>query len=99
MPPAENSEAARQSIAEARCSREDNCGNVGADSNYASRDKCVEEVTQEWAQDLEALDCPGEINQDGLKQCLTEIRAEDCYNPIDRLTRYESCTIAQICTA
>ncbi len=89
--------SAQQSIAEARCAREQTCANVGENNKYSSHQDCLARVRADWKDDLNARECPRGVNQAQLNECLAAIRAEDCGNPFDTLGRLAACTTAQIC--
>jgi hypothetical protein len=89
--------SAADSIAEARCAREDRCTNVGADKKYSSVQDCLTRVRDDWKEDLNARQCPGGTNEKQLNQCLDAIRHEDCSSPFDTLSRMSECTAGQIC--
>jgi hypothetical protein len=84
-------------IANARCQREQGCGNVGKDRKYASGDACREKIAGEWVDDLNRFDCPGGYDKKELDECLEEIRNEDCKNPFDTLGRILACRASDIC--
>jgi hypothetical protein len=84
-------------IVQARCARESRCDNIGADNKYASTEACMSEIRAEWQDDLDARSCPGGIAQEGLSECLSEIRNEDCGNPFDTLGRVMACREGNIC--
>lgn len=89
--------SAVNAIAEARCDREERCRNIGADAKFASKSGCLERVHAEWADELNARDCPGGVREIELDECLEDIRDEDCNNPFDSLERMLSCGTAEIC--
>jgi hypothetical protein len=89
--------SASDSIAEARCAREDRCNNVGDDRTYSSTQDCLARVRADWKDDLNAVDCPGGVNDAQLSECLTAVREEECSSPLDTLSRVAECTAAQIC--
>jgi hypothetical protein len=88
-----------QQIAEARCAREQKCGNVGADEDYATAEVCLQQITKEWAEEVNAYDCPGGVLQKMLNQCLESIKSEDCASPFDTLGRVVACGSGEICVA
>jgi hypothetical protein len=97
MQPASRVSSAAESIAQARCAREQRCDNVGADEKYSSASDCLARIRNDWKDDLNARECPGGVEQDDLQECLTAIRNEDCNSPFDTLGRLAECTAAQIC--
>lgn len=97
MTPASRVLPAAESIADARCNREQKCNNIGADKKYSSVTDCLARIRNDWKDDLNARECPGGINRKELNECLTAIRDEDCGNPFDSLGRVTACTAGQIC--
>lgn len=92
-----SSNLAVRSIANARCAREEKCGNVGADKKFASASACEEEIKNDWRDDLNKYECPNGIVQAELDECLTDIKQEDCGSPFDSLARVLSCNASDIC--
>jgi hypothetical protein len=84
-------------IARARCERERRCDNVGAKKTYASLDACEAKIEGEWAADLNKYECPHGVVQSELDQCLADVRAEECGNPFDTLSRIAQCDADDIC--
>ncbi len=84
-------------IARARCEREKRCDNVGGGKAYASSDACEAKIEAEWAGDLNKYECPHGIVQAALDKCLGDVRAEECGNPVDTLSRIVSCDADDIC--
>ena len=97
MTPAARTRSAAEQLAQARCEREKQCGNVGADKTYSSSQDCLARIQNDWKDDLNARQCPGGINQHELNECMEQIRAESCSNPFDTLARITECTSGQIC--
>lgn len=97
MLPASRPASAAESIAEARCAREQRCNNVGSNKKYSSHNDCMARIRDDWKADLNARECRGGINQSELNECMTAIRAEECNSPFDTLDRVGECTAAQIC--
>ena len=97
MTPASRTRSATEQLAEARCEREQECGNIGDDKTFSSSQDCLVRIQNDWKEDLNARKCPGGINQKELNQCLAQVRAEACGNPFDTLARMSECTSGQIC--
>lgn len=97
MTPASRTRSAAEQISQARCEREQQCGNIGADQTFSSTQDCLVRIQNDWKDDLNSRQCPGGINQHELDECLSEVRTEDCGNPFDTLARISECTKAQIC--
>lgn len=97
LTPASRARTAPEQLAEARCEREQQCGNIGNDKTYASSQECFARIRNEWREDLNGRECPGGINRGELQDCLAQIRGEACQNPFDTLARVTACTTARIC--
>ncbi len=97
MAPASRTRTAAEQIAQARCEREQQCGNIGKDQTYSSSQDCLARIQNDWKDELNARECPGGINEKELNECLTQVRAEACSNPFDTLARVTECTSGQIC--
>lgn len=97
LTPAARARTAAEQIAESRCEREQQCGNVGKDKAYSSSQDCLARIQSDWKEDLNSRACPGGINQKELSECLGQVRAEACESPFDTLARITECTAAQIC--
>lgn len=97
MTPAARTRSAAEQIAQARCEREQQCGNIGKDQTFSSSQDCLARIQNDWKDELNARACPGGINEQQLSECLAQVRAEACSNPFDTLARVTECTSAQIC--
>ncbi len=96
--PGANQNAIMQ-ITSARCAFEQRCNNFGADGDYKDMADCEAKVREEWRDDLNAMECPGGVEQDELEECLTEIRNTGCDQPFDNLGRMLACRSSDICKA
>jgi hypothetical protein len=92
-----SSRSAVRSIATARCEREQRCGNIGADEDYATTQDCESTIASEWEEELNKYECPNGIVEAELEECLSDIRSEACGNPLDTLSRLVSCNDSDIC--
>lgn len=86
-------------ITEARCVREEKCGNVGPGQDHASISVCQQKIGADWQNELNSYDCPGGIVVKELNECLEEIKNEDCASPFDTLGRIVACRSSDICKA
>ncbi|NUP12156.1 MAG: hypothetical protein HOW73_39420 [Polyangiaceae bacterium] len=93
------SESAVKAIALARCEREQRCNNVGEGKKWKDSSQCNADISKDVRDDLNAEDCPGGVDQKELTECLSEIRNEDCGNPLDKLERVAACRESDICKA
>jgi Family of unknown function (DUF6184) len=99
LTPASRARSAAEQIAESRCEREQQCGNIGNDKTYATSGGCLKRIQSDWREDLSLRECPGGINEKELNECLGQVRAEACKNPFDALARMTECTVGQLCIA
>ncbi len=97
LTPASRARSAAEQIAQSRCERESQCGNIGPDKTFSSSQDCLARIQNDWKEDLNKRQCPGGINQHELNECLAQVRAEACANPFDTLARITECTSGQIC--
>jgi hypothetical protein len=92
-----SNDSAINRIVAARCAREAACKNVGPDKKYTSTDVCSQKLRADMRDDLNAKDCPHGIDQKELDECLTDIKKEDCNNPIDTISRLAACRTGDMC--
>jgi len=90
---------ALNNIAEARCDRELRCNNVGQVRRYESSQTCRTVVRNDFSRDLNPAECQGGIDRAELSECMSDIRTEDCNNPIDTLSRLAACRTSDLCRA
>lgn len=86
-------------LATARCDREAKCNNIGTDQKFQSRDQCLASLRNGLRDELNQWDCRGGINTKELEECLTEIRNENCSNPLDTIGRVVACRSSDMCNA
>lgn len=98
-PPAVQSgiDSAVERLAREHCDREVRCGNVGADKDYESRDKCLTVLRGRETDALSLDSCPGGIDQRNLESCLSSIRDQKCGLSFDSVSRRNECRTAQLC--
>lgn len=84
-------------ITEARCQREEKCGNVGPGKDYFSASVCQQKIGADWQNELNSYDCPGGIVTKELEECLEEIKNEDCASPFETLGRVVACRSSDLC--
>src|SRR5690242_3208610 len=77
--------SATESIAEARCAREDRCTNIGSEKKYSTTQDCLSRIRDEWKDDLNARECPNGVNRSELEECLAQVRDEECSSPLATL--------------
>lgn len=84
-------------IVDARCDREMRCGNVGDGKKFTDRPACQSQVKKDFADGINAEDCPAGVDAKELDECLTDARKEDCNNPFDTIGRVAACRTSDIC--
>jgi hypothetical protein len=97
LTPASRTRSPGEQISEARCEREQQCGNIGNDKTFSSARDCLARIQNDWKEELSARQCPAGVNQYELDECLKQVREEACANPFDTLARITECTSRQIC--
>jgi hypothetical protein len=91
--------ASVKAITEARCVREEKCGNIGPGQDYSSARACQEKISADWRDELNAYDCAGGVVVKELNECIEEIKNEDCSSPFDTLGRVVACRSSDLCKA
>ena len=92
-----SNESAIESLAMARCDREELCNNVGTGKTYANREACLDELRNKGRDELRTSECPRGIDPTQLDKCLAEIRGERCGNPLDKVGRLNACRSDGLC--
>lgn len=93
-----NLKGAVTEIVTARCNHEERCKNIGTERTYETRDACTSKLHGSTQSDINVQDCKHGVDRPKLHHCLDEIRAEDCGNPIDTLSRVAACRTGVLCT-
>lgn len=88
-------EDAAESVANARCDREQRCKTIGESKTYADRDHCMTVMKNEAMKDFS--DCRKGVDQEDLRQCLTEIANQDCDGPFSGLAESKACGMDDLC--
>ena len=84
-------------IAQARCTREQRCENIGAGREYPTAVDCEARVRAEWEEDLNSVACPRGVNEAALTECLRELRDTSCAGLGDALGRWAKCAASDMC--
>jgi hypothetical protein len=85
-------------LSDARCDREQACDNIGDGKKYASRRVCLDEMRGNIANDLNAYQCPGGIDEAAVRECQMAIRNEECgVHPFEAITRMDKCRSGPMC--
>jgi hypothetical protein len=84
-------------LAAERCERERRCGNVGEGRQFSSLDTCEVRVRGDIAVELDAYNCPGGLERESVKQCLSAIHGEECNHPLNSLAAFEKCRGESLC--
>jgi hypothetical protein len=85
------------SIAAARCDREVRCRHIGPKEKYRSRAACVADLERDKRDDINSDVCTGGVREKELNECLASIRDEDCGNPLDTISRLNTCRTGNLC--
>jgi hypothetical protein len=92
-----SSDSAAQQLADAECKREQLCDNIGAGKSYDSRDSCLTQKRREKLNDLRREECPRDVSTPDLKDCLHDIEARGCGNPLGALAKSAACRTGKLC--
>jgi hypothetical protein len=84
-------------VVRARCNLEQRCNNIAAGKKYDDRQACESKLQGSVADDLNTQDCPNGVDHDKLSECLNDIKAESCSNPLDSMSRWNACRTGNIC--
>lgn len=95
--PLDDAMSASETIAEARCSREVSCNNVGIDKRYVSLEDCLTRVWTAGQGDLVESECPNGVDQGQLAVCASEIRVLECGVQLDSLELLPACAVSRLC--
>lgn len=88
---------ATDELADARCEREQRCGDVGEGKSYSSIADCQSRVRADWRGDLNAKECPAGVNEVRLNECLASVKQEECGHPFETLDRLATCRSGSMC--
>ena len=85
-------------LSDARCDREEVCSNVGDGKKFVTRRVCMDQMRGGIANDLNAYQCPGGIDEGAVRECQVAIRSEECgAHPFEAITRMEKCRSGPMC--
>jgi Family of unknown function (DUF6184) len=84
-------------IVKASCDREQSCSTIGPGATFGSLQECQNTFHAKYAKELSVGNCPGGIDDGGLKDCLTSLDAGQCSGPEDSITRSATCSTKSIC--
>jgi hypothetical protein len=85
-------------IVTARCAREVQCDQVGANKRYATHDACTREIGQKTRAELQANACPNGFDAKKLESCVDEIAKEDCSDMTEPLAKLDDdCKTSSLC--
>ena len=96
--PSETSSVNEQ-LAEARCTREARCNNIGPDRRYSSLEDCRTRVWTEWQGDFDERECQTGLDEPALERCLTEIRVLECSSALESLEQLPACQAGSLCAS
>lgn len=92
-------ESRRDSAADARCGRLNECGRIGSGETYATFDDCVVEERSTFNDLWPSDECSeGRMNEELYEECLQELRTGSCNeNFFDLLSFVGECNAGQVC--
>ena len=77
--PEPSRESRRDTAADARCGRLEECGRLGSGGTYTDFDDCVVEVRSDFNDFWPASECSdGRMNEELYEECLQDLRTSDC---------------------
>ena len=86
---------ATNEVADARCDREQRCNEIGESKKYSTREHCLTVMRKEATDDFS--DCKKGVDQEDLRECLTEIANQDCSGLFSGFDEYVSCGMDDLC--
>lgn len=82
-------------VSTARCDHEERCNRIGPEMRYSDREHCTNIMRSEAREDFNQ--CRAGVDQDDLRECLTQITNEDCNGALRRLEEYKECRLDDLC--
>jgi hypothetical protein len=86
---------AGEQIAAARCDHEQRCNDIGPDKKYGSREHCMTVMRDDAAKSVNH--CRSGIDQEDMRECLTDIQGQNCGNPFESLMSSKNCDSDDLC--
>ena len=87
---------AGEAIAEARCDHEQRCNDIGPNKKYGSREHCMTVMRDDAAKSVNH--CKRGIDQEDLRECLTDIMGQNCGNPFESFASSKNCDMDDLCS-
>ena len=85
-----------EALASARCDREQRCGKIGPDKDHASRTHCMNQMRAEARDKLKGCKS-GYVDESDLRECIGELRAQDCSGLLDSFESTIACSMDDLC--
>jgi hypothetical protein len=82
-------------LASAYCDYEQRCNNIGEAKKYGSREHCMTVMGNEAAKKVNH--CVKGIDQEDLRECLTDIAGEGCDNAVEGMMSSKECSMDDMC--
>lgn len=95
--PARELNGAVNDVADARCDFEQRCDHIGAGQSFENREACETKMRGSIADDLNTKDCPNGVADSKLSACLSQLRSEECGDPMDTMSRWAACRQGELC--
>jgi hypothetical protein len=86
---------AGEELASARCDQEQRCNNIGSAKKYGSREHCMTVMRDDAAKSVNH--CRNGIDQEDLRECLTDIQGQNCGNPFESAMSSKNCSMDDLC--
>jgi hypothetical protein len=87
--------SAGEQIASARCDHEQRCNDIGPDKKYGSWEHCMTVMRDDAAKSVNH--CRNGIDQEDMRECLTDIQGQNCGNPFESLMSSKNCDADDLC--
>jgi hypothetical protein len=87
---------AGEQLANARCDREQRCNSIGSDKKYGSREHCMTVMRDDSAKSVNH--CRSGIDEEDLRECMTDIQGQNCGNPFESLMSSKECDSDDLCS-
>ena len=91
----QDTEQPAQAIANKRCNRAQECGDIGPQADYMNRQHCMNAMLADARDKLQ--ECPFGVKSQDLQEYLFEIQDQDCNSPMGALSSLIECRASELC--
>jgi len=85
-----------ESVAAARCEREERCGNIGPHGDFPTREECIRKPASRRLDGVNLQAC-SVVSQQRVDSCVAAIRQEACGVELNTATRLPACRSSNLC--